>query len=88
MINRKFIDHIGDKLGIQRRDLIEKDILLQMILNELLKNKDFKENFAFKGGTCLIKCYFFLFNFHHSIISPKKKLPIINIFRDITLIFS
>ncbi len=55
MIDKKFIDHLGDKLGIERRDLIEKDILLQRLLNELVKNKDFKDNFAFKGGTCLIK---------------------------------
>ncbi len=63
MINRKFIDHIGDKLEIQRRDLIEKDILLQMLLSELVKNKNFKEDFAFKGGTCLIKIYFGYFRF-------------------------
>ncbi len=63
MIDKKFIDHIGDKLGIERRDLIEKDILLQMLLNELVKNKDFKDNFAFKGGTCLIKNYFGYFRF-------------------------
>ena len=63
MIGKNFIDHIGDKLVIQRRDLIEKDILLQMLLNELVKNKDFKDNFAFKGGTCLIKIYFGYFRF-------------------------
>jgi len=63
MIDKKFIDHIGDKLGIQRRDLIEKDILLQMLLNKLVKNKNFKDNFAFKGGTCLIKIYFGYFRF-------------------------
>jgi len=63
MIDKKFINHIGDKLGIERRDLIEKDILLQILLNELVKNKDFKDNFAFKGGTCLIKCYFGYFRF-------------------------
>ena len=63
MMDKKFIDHIGEKLGIQRRDLIEKDILLQMILNELTKNKDFKDNFVFKGGTCLIKIYFGYFRF-------------------------
>ena len=63
MIDKKFIDYIGDKLGIERRDLIEKDILLQMLLNELVKNKDFKDNFAFKGGTCLIKNYFGYFRF-------------------------
>ena len=63
MIDKKFIDYIGDKLGIERRDLIEKDILLQMLLNELVKNKDFKDNFAFKGETCLIKNYFGYFRF-------------------------
>ena len=63
MIDKKFIDYIGDKLGIEKRDLIEKDILLQMLLNELVKNKDFKDNFAFKGGTCLIKIYFGYFRF-------------------------
>ena len=63
MIDKKFIDYIGDKLGIEKRDLIEKDILLQMLLNELIKNKDFKDNFTFKGGTCLIKNYFGYFRF-------------------------
>ena len=63
MINKKFVDHIGDKLEIEKRDLIEKDILLQMLLNELVKNKDFKDNFVFKGGTCLIKIYFGYFRF-------------------------
>jgi predicted nucleotidyltransferase component of viral defense system len=63
MIDIKFINHISDELGIARKDLIEKDILLQMLLNELVKNKDFKESFAFKGGTCLIKTYFGYFRF-------------------------
>ncbi len=63
MIDIKFINHISDKLGIARKDLIEKDILLQMLLNELVKNKDFKENFAFKGGTCLLKICFGYFRF-------------------------
>jgi len=63
MIDIKFINHISDKLGIARKDLIEKDILLQILLNELVKNKDFKENYAFKGGTCLLKICFGYFRF-------------------------
>lgn len=63
MIDKKFIDHIGDKFGIEKRDLIEKDILLQIILNELIKNKEFEDNFAFKGGTCLNRIYFGYFRF-------------------------
>ena len=63
MIDIKFINYISDKLGIARKDLIEKEILLQMLLNELVKNKDFKDNFAFKGGTCLLKICFGYFRF-------------------------
>lgn len=63
MIDKRFIDHIGDKLGINRRDLVEKDILLQMLLTGLAKNEGFKDNFAFKGDTCLIKTYFGYFRF-------------------------
>ena len=63
MIDIKFINHISDKLGIARKDLIEKDISLQMLLNELVKDKDFKNNFAFKGGTCLLKICFDYFRF-------------------------
>ena len=63
MIDIKFINHISDKLGIARKDLIEKDILLQILLNELVKNKDFKENYAFKGGTYLLKICFGYFRF-------------------------
>ena len=67
MIDKKFIGHIGDKLGIEKRDLIEKDILLQIILNELTKNKDFSENYAFKGGTCLTKCYLGYYRFSEDV---------------------
>lgn len=63
MIDRKFIEYVANKLGIERKDLIEKDIILQILLNELTKNKEFKENFAFKGGTCLIKVYLGYFRF-------------------------
>src|SRR3989344_5686170 len=42
MIDIKFVNHIADKLKIERKDLIEKDILLQMLLNELVKNKEFQ----------------------------------------------
>ena len=63
MIDKKFIDYIGSKLRIEKKDLIEKDTLLQMLLNELVKHSYFKDNFAFKGGTCLIKNYLGYFRF-------------------------
>src|SRR3989344_2556823 len=63
MINKELIDFISRKLNIARRDLIEKDIILSKILFHLCQDKDFYQNYAFKGGTCLIKCYFGYFRF-------------------------
>jgi predicted nucleotidyltransferase component of viral defense system len=53
-----FVNELSRRLGIQRRDLIEKDIILHNMLLDLSQNDFFSENFAFKGGTCLIKCYY------------------------------
>lgn len=50
-----FIDEISRTQGIPRRDLIEKDLLLHRLLHRLSRQPEFKENYLFKGGTCLIK---------------------------------
>jgi predicted nucleotidyltransferase component of viral defense system len=63
MANKEIIDFISKRLGIARRDLIEKDAIITPLLFHLSQNEYFKENFAFKGGTCLIKCYFGYFRF-------------------------
>ena len=53
-----FVNEVARELKIGRRDLIEKDLILHQILTDLSHNKFFAYNFLFKGGTCLIKCYF------------------------------
>jgi len=63
MIDERLIDLTVRKMNISDRILIEKDILLHMILNELVKDKKFKEDFVFKGGTCLTKCYYGYYRF-------------------------
>ena len=63
MITKEFIDYISEKIGVERRDLIEKDLLLQQILKELLNRDYFNKNFVFKGGTCIIKCYIGYYRF-------------------------
>ena len=63
MIKREFIEFVSSKTEIGKLSLIEKDILLHSILTDLIKNKEFKENLAFKGGTCLTKCYFGYYRF-------------------------
>lgn len=58
MIPGSFVGLLADRLKIERKELIEKDLHLQGILLELADSGHFSENFAFKGGTCLTKAYF------------------------------
>ena len=64
---KEFIEEISNLKNIKRRDLIEKDILIQKILLDLSKDDFFSKNLAFKGGTCLIKCYLGYYRFSEDI---------------------
>lgn len=63
MIKKEFIEYVIEKSNIKSDELIEKDIILHFILIELSKDKHFRKNFIFKGGTCLIKCYLGYYRF-------------------------
>jgi predicted nucleotidyltransferase component of viral defense system len=63
MIKREIIDFIVRKKGIKNIELLEKDLLLTQLLYYLSKEKIFFDNYAFKGGTCLIKCYLGYYRF-------------------------
>ena len=52
-----FIDEISRIHGIQRRELVEKDLLLHRLLHHLSLYPEFSEHYLFKGGTCLTKCH-------------------------------
>jgi len=62
MIPKDLIEYVSEKLDIYQKELIEKDLLLHEFLIELDKT-DFTKKFAFKGGTCLIKCYLGYYRF-------------------------
>ena len=64
---KEFIDEISKKLDFKRKDILEKEILIQNILHDLSKDNFFSKNLAFKGGTCLIKCYFDYYRFSEDI---------------------
>ena len=62
-MNPDFIDQVS-KLGkISRKEVVEKDIILHQILADLSEDEIFANNFLFKGGTCLIKCYLGYYRF-------------------------
>ncbi len=63
MINKELTDFISTRLKIASRELIEKDIILSKILFHLMQDKSFSQNYAFKGGTCLTKCYLGYYRF-------------------------
>lgn len=50
-------------LDTKHRELFEKDLILHKLLISLLSDKEFKENYVFKGGTCLTKTYFGYYRF-------------------------
>lgn len=58
---KEFVIETSKKLNL-KPDLIEKDILLHFILLDLSRTK-FVNEFAFKGGSCLIKYYLDYFRF-------------------------
>ena len=43
--------------------MIEKDLTIHRILKELCDSTHFTENYLFKGGSCLVKCYFGYYRF-------------------------
>lgn len=59
----EFIQLIIEKSGIKKPELIEKDVVLHTILKGIYSNEHFAENYLFKGGTCLVKCYFGYYRF-------------------------
>jgi predicted nucleotidyltransferase component of viral defense system len=73
MILQKEIRAIAEKLKVPA-PTIDKDYVLGHFLNELFKQSWAIDNFLFKGGTCLKKCYFEEYRFSEdidiSIINP------------------
>ena len=63
MFSSEFINEISNKSGIRQRELIEKDLFLHKLLLALSSDENFRKSYAFKGGTCLIKCYLGYYRF-------------------------
>jgi predicted nucleotidyltransferase component of viral defense system len=57
-VRADFVNEVARVLNIKRRDLVEKDLILHQMLTDLSQDNFFSDSFLFKGGTCLIKCYF------------------------------
>jgi len=66
-VRADFVNEVARVLNIKRIDLVEKDIVLHEVLTDLSRDEFFSDNLLFKGGTCLIKCYFGYMRFSEDI---------------------
>lgn len=58
----EFVEFVATKSGIRKPSLVEKDILLHKILTEVAES-GLGDKYLFKGGSCLVKCYFGYYRF-------------------------
>jgi predicted nucleotidyltransferase component of viral defense system len=54
---RTIVPMLAEHLNIPDQELLEKDVRLHLLLGRLTRDTRFGPHLAFKGGTCLIKCY-------------------------------
>ncbi len=66
-MRKDFVTEVAKQNSIEQADLLEKDLILHQILTDLSKDKFFSNNFVFKGGTCLTKCYLGYYRFSEDI---------------------
>ncbi len=57
----EFVAFVAGKSGIGKPSLVERDILIHRILKGI--NSAFGDAYLFKGGSCLVKCYFGYYRF-------------------------
>jgi predicted nucleotidyltransferase component of viral defense system len=66
-MNGRFIDQVSQDIKYAHKEIIEKDLYVHDLLSNLFFDQYFKENFLFKGGTCLVKCYLGYYRFSEDI---------------------
>lgn len=78
MIKKQEILHFAKKLSLTA-NTIEKDYVLNWLLIGIFTNDELSDNWIFKGGTCLKKCYFKEYRFSEDLdftITNKQHLEI------------
>jgi predicted nucleotidyltransferase component of viral defense system len=77
-MNGGFIDQVSQDIKYTHKEIVEKDLYLHDLLSNLFCDQYFKENFLFKGGTCLVKCYLGYYRFSEDIDFTWKNQDIFN----------
>ena len=77
-MNSRFIDQVSQDIKYTHKEIVEKDLYLHDLLSNLFSDYYFKENFLFKGGTCLVKCFLGYYRFSEDIDFTWKNQDIFN----------
>lgn len=67
MNSKYFFAKLNKLVEPGRKDIVEKDFHLHRLLSRISRDEYLKENFVFKGGTCLIKAYTGYYRFSEDI---------------------
>jgi len=59
----EFVGFVAGKSGVAKPALVEQDILIHRLLKALCDSPGFAGKYVFKGGSCLVKCYFGYYRF-------------------------
>jgi predicted nucleotidyltransferase component of viral defense system len=59
----EFVEFVATKSGVAKPALVEQDILIHRLLKALCDSPGFAGKYVFKGGSCLVKCYFGYYRF-------------------------
>src|SRR3972149_5431601 len=59
----EFVAFVARRSGVDKPVLVEQDILIHRILFTLNGSPGFKGRYLFKGGGCLVKCYYGYYRF-------------------------
>lgn len=70
---RGFANFVSKRTGVKAVDLVEWDYMIHTILKELEKDPHFRENYVFKGGTCLVKCHLGYYRFSRDLDFAYRK---------------
>jgi len=59
----EFVGFVAENSGVSKPVLLELDILIHRLLKALCGSPGFAGKYVFKGGSCLVKCYFGYYRF-------------------------
>jgi predicted nucleotidyltransferase component of viral defense system len=76
MIDRAEILAVATDLSLSP-EVVEKDYVLGWLLAGIYAQPSLAENWVFKGGTCLKKCYFETYRFSEDLGAPWRRGRII-----------